>query len=180
MSNIVPLIIGGGFLAFLLTNKKKNTSSVSSKFGSKEIGYEIINCNKVIIYDKEKAYQYMFELGKKEGSTIHEDGHSFSPGDIVLGLEKCLSIEQMKKDSKVKSDEEMMKIVMPKLKKIYSSQEIAEFIFNLHKYLMSGYAIGRESEEVEEVALDFLEQNKNLIESLGYSVENLNIEVIGK
>jgi hypothetical protein len=108
--------------------------------GSKDVGYEIYDCNKLIIYDNQKAYDYAFDLG----ANTKELNGQFD--DIFFG--KCF---EDPKD-------------LTNLMKITENVDKAKFIFNLMKYALSGYATNHPDEKDD--LLSTLNSIKNKLDDL--------------
>lgn len=99
------------------TATKKSTTEAPPKngklvAGSKDVGYEIYDCNKLIIHDTKKAYDYAFTLG------YNMKEYDKSLDDILIS--DCLEDTDNRK-------------------KILNSSDKAKFVFNLFKYAISGY-----------------------------------------
>ena len=63
------LLIGGVIAGLYFFNKKPVSKKTSKVFDTKPIdeseskGYEIVNCEKLIIHDAPKAYEYAYNVG---------------------------------------------------------------------------------------------------------------------
>lgn len=171
--NALPLLIGGAII-FVVMQSKKSTSVPKSKeipkeeipkdpkeeipkpkeyptVGSKTIGYEIINCNSVIIYDAPTALNFAFNTGK----TLPKK-YQYNSADLIKKLfGKCLINLSLKKDQ---SDE-------------------ARFLFDLMKYGYSGIflTVGGNESIVTNPLMLFKQE---LEEKFGIDTSKFVIEVI--
>lgn len=121
--------------------------------GSKEVGYAIYDCNLLIIYDAQKAYDYAAKLG----AGITENNGQFD--DLLFG--KCF---ENAKD-------------LIGIKTLLNTKEKAVFAFNLLKNIISGYA----SIYLDEKAglLETLYEIKTkLVEVLGFDSDNFDVSLI--
>lgn len=175
MSNALPLLLGGGILAFFLMNKKKSTTSsnsnesITSKIGSKEIGYEIINCNKVIIYDEQKAYAYAFTMGVAQGTkNLGMDEWNTSEFEELLVGDCLEKIEQFK----VKEQ------AFKEAKKFFYNKTVVKFIYNLFRYLYSGYVTVYQKEYIEEDFIKNLNKMKSSFKEMGFDTTDLQTVLI--
>jgi len=126
---ILPLLLLGGG-AYFLTKKKPKASTSStisndSKIGSKDIGYEIINCNTVKIYNEQKAFQYAFALGSSKGMV--QKANELESNLIGDCFEQLEGVEE--------------KDAIAFAKKFFKNKTIVRFIFNLFRFAYSGYAL---------------------------------------
>ena len=117
MNNLLLLgALAAGYVYFTkpkTTTKKSNeTKKTESKtepipkdavlsIGSKEIGYAIYDCNLLIIYDAQKAYNYAAQLG----STVTENlgqfdellfGKCFEDAKDIVGIKQLLNTKEIK------------------------------------------------------------------------------------
>jgi hypothetical protein len=127
--NLLP-IFALGVGAYFLTKKKPVTSSSStikndSKIGSKDIGYEIINCNTVKIYNEQKAFQYAFALGSSKGMI--QKANELESNLIGDCFEQLEGVEE--------------KDAIAFAKKFFKNKTIVRFIFNLFRFAYSGYTL---------------------------------------
>jgi len=123
--------------------------------GSKDVGYEIYDCNKLIIYDNQKAYDYAFDLG----ANTKELNGQFD--DIFFG--KCF---EDPKD-------------LTNLMKITENVDKAKFIFNLMKYALSGYATNHPDEK--DNLLSTLKSIKNKLDDLlNFDVSGFDVSLINQ
>ena len=174
----LPIIITSGIIAYLvITNKKKTkvstTEKSDSKIGSNDIGYEIINCNTLIIYDANKSYLWANNLGTDEALKIKNmqlDDQGFNPEKLLLG--NCFESNK-KIDFESPIDEiEKEKIRITELvKKAFNNKIKVKFIFELFKHLYSGYA--KIDEASKEFALNNLKKLRNSFKESGYDTNNL-------
>lgn len=120
--------------------------------GSKEIGYAIYDCNLLIIYDAKKAYNYAAQLG----STITENLGQFD--ELLFG--KCFE------DAKD----------IAGIKQLLNTKEKAIFVFNLLKYIISGYVSIYLDQKG--LLLELLEDIKTkLVDSLGFDASDFNVSL---
>jgi len=166
---LLPLfILGGGFYLFT-KNKSVNNSAKSkniiSKLGSKEIGYELINCNKLIIYDENKAYSYAFNQGynlyvRDVTATFDDNAETKAielPG--LYNIEKnligsCFDLENIK----------------------LLSKNNALFLFNLVKALYAGYARLDPPSSDNDILKMNLSHYISMISLNGYDTSDFKIE----
>lgn len=155
------LALAGLFAAFTL-GKRSSSKITSTKAipkdaklvaGSKEIGYAIYDCNKLVIYDSKKAYNYVFDLGLK----IDENSGYFD--ELLLG-------DCFEDDSGYG-------------KKIVNTKEKTIFILNLFKYYISGYVANHP--EDSNTKLKKLESLKeNFAELTKFDLSSFKIELVKK
>lgn len=177
---ILPLLaLAGGAYFFMNKDKKKATSTetVTSRVGSKEIGYEIINCNKLIIHDKEKAFQWAFGLGALEAIKLQSQQPISSVEMLLLGdcFEK-FEFENFKTDEeKIKAKEQ----VIAQFKKLLNTKAKAKFLFELYQWTYTGFVKALISEPV--YVLDALAKMREqlIAKTLGYDVSDLIVELKG-
>lgn len=124
--------------------------------GSKEIGYEIYDCNKLIIYNAQKAYDYAFELGLE----TEELNGQFD--DILFG--KCF--ENAKDD-------------LSKVKQVFNSLEKAKFAFNLFRYAFSGY-IANTPVWKDEIIDNLKLIKSKFVDYLGFNSNDFDVNLIVK
>lgn len=173
---LLPLLALGGAI-YLFTKDKKYPSSssksesVTSKIGSKEIGYEIINCTKLIIHNKDKAFEYAFNIGALEAIKGQKlDPSKLTPEVLLLGncFEKYESeyfnTEQEKLAAKDKA--------IAQFKKLFNTKDKAKFYFELEQWLYTGLVkVGLVDPEF---ALQQLNKTKdNFAKITGYDVSDL-------
>ena len=113
MKNLPLLLLGAG--AVFLVAKKPAAKTGNSEAipknatlsaGSKEIGYAIYDCEKLVIFDSKKAYDHVFDLG----STLDQANKL---DDLLFGV--CFD-----------SPEDILKF-----KQMINTKEKAIFVFNL-------------------------------------------------
>lgn len=158
--NTLPMLLGGGILAFIFLGKKKSSESepIISKTGSKENGYEIINCNKIIIYNKNLAMEFAYQIGF---------------ADYPIGLVDGNCIATIKKDFvEGRITKEKYNV---KFKKFYLSKKIVNFIFNLYLNYFKG-KIAKNMISVES-ATEFLNNFKEEMQNSDFDVSDLKIEL---
>lgn len=120
--------------------------------GSKEIGYAIYDCNLLIIYDAQKAYNYAAQLG----STVTENLGQFD--ELLFG--KCF--------------EDAKDIVG--IKQLLNTKEKAIFVFNLLKYIVSGYVSIYLDQK--DLLLEMLQDIKTkLVDTLGFNASDFNVSL---
>lgn len=172
--NTLPIILGGGLLAFILMNRKaKSTTpseSITSKIGSKEVGYEIINCNKVIIYDENKAFEYAYSLAVNDAlQNFNKDEYKISADPSIL-VGDCL--EQFDDKVKYKTKED----ALIGAKKFFKNKIVVKFIFNLLKYYGSGYA--SVDDTYTTAALTNANKMKDVFKDMGFDVTDLQTNLV--
>lgn len=170
MNNLLLLgALAAGYVYFTKpkTTTKKSTETKKTEpktepipkdavlsIGSKEIGYAIYDCNLLIIYDAQKAYNYAFDLGL----NTEELNGQFD--DILFG--KCF--ENAKDD-------------LTAIKKAFNSSEKAKFAFNLLRYAYSGFIVNTPVWKDE-----IIEQLKSIkskfVDYLGFDASNFDISLI--
>lgn len=159
---ILPLLLLGGGAYFLTKKKPKASSSSStssdSKIGSKDIGYEIVNCNTVKIYDEQKAFQYAFTIGSQQGLVQNANVESFLLGDCFEQLE----------------DWEKEKAIAF-IKNFYKSKVTLRFIYNLFRFAYSGYAL---TSQDKETAQNQLVNLKEKFKSFGFDTNDLQSSLV--
>ena len=159
---ILPLLLLGGGAYFLTKKKPKASSSTTisndSKIGSKDIGYEIINCITVKIYNEQKAFQYAFQIGSQQGLLQNANVEPFLVGDCF---------EQLEAGTK----EDAIKFA----KKFFSNKVTVRFIFNLFRFAKSGYALTSGNTEDSKTDLQSL---KNNLKELGIDTTDLQTELV--
>jgi hypothetical protein len=168
MNNLLLLgALAAGYVYFTKpkTTTKKTTTTPKTETppkngklvaGSKEIGYEIYDCNKLIIYNSQKAYDYAFELGLE----TEELNGQFD--DILFG--KCF--ENAKDD-------------LSKVKQVFNSLEKAKFAFNLFRYAFSGYIANTPAWKDE--IIDNLKLIKSkFVDYLGFNSNDFDVNLIVK
>lgn len=159
---IIPLLLLGGG-AYFLTKKKSATTSSSpiqndSKIGSKDIGYEIINCNTVKIYNEQKAFQYAFTIGSQQGMNQNANVESFLVGDCFEQLE----------------DWEKEKAIAF-IKNFYKNKVTLRFVYNLFRFAYSGYALTSQDKETAQNQLNDLKQK---FKSFGFDTNDLQSSLV--
>ena len=122
------------------TATKKTTTETPPKngklvAGSKDVGYEIYDCNKLIIHNTKKAYDYAFTLG------YNMKEYDKNLDDILIS--DCLEDVDNRK-------------------KILNSSDKAKFVFNLFKYAISGYLSSHFDPLDEEMMIEKLAKIKTL------------------
>jgi hypothetical protein len=169
MNNLLLLAaLGAGYVYFTKpkTTTKKTTTTPKTEpkiepipkdavlsVGSKEVGYAIYDCNLLIIYDAQKAYNYAAKLG----AGLTENNGQFD--DLLFG--KCF---ENAKD-------------LIGIKTLLNTKEKAVFAFNLLKNIISGYA----SIYLDEKAglLETLYEIKTkLVEVLGFDSDNFDVSLV--
>ena len=159
---ILPLLLLGGGSYFLTKKKPKastsSTISNDSKIGSKDIGYEIINCNTVKIYNEQKAFQYAFQIGSQQGLLQNANIEPFLVGDCF---------EQLEAGTK----EDAVKFA----KKFFGNKVTTRFIFNLFRFARSGYALT--SSDVDG-AKQNLQSFKDNLKEIGIDTTDLQSELV--
>lgn len=161
--NLLPIFALGVGAYFLTKKKPASTTSSSvikndSKIGSKDIGYEIINCSTVKIYNEQKAFQYAFQIGSQQGLLQNANVESFLVGDCF---------EQLEAGTK----EDAIKFA----KKFFSNKVTVRFIFNLFRFAKSGYALTSGNTEDSKTDLQSL---KNNLKELGIDTTDLQTELV--
>lgn len=171
MNNLLLLgALAAGYVYFTKpkTTTKKSTSKTEPKvevktesipkdailsIGSKEIGYAIYDCNLLIIYDANKAYNYAAQLG----STVTENLGQFD--ELLFG--KCFE------DAKD----------IAGIKQLLNTKEKAIFVFNLLKYIVSGYVSIYLDQK--DLLLELLQDIKTkLVDSLGFNASDFNVSLV--
>lgn len=175
---ILPLLaLAGGAYFFMNKDKKKATltETVTSRIGSKEIGYEIINCNKLIIHNKEKAFQFAFGLGALEAIKIQNQQDYYLHPDVLL-LGNCfekLEAENFKTEKEMIDAKEKQ---LAQIRKLISTKEKAKFLFELFQWMYTGLVKALVIEI--DFALNNLSQmRENFKKTLGYDVSDLIVEL---
>lgn len=168
---LLPLfILGGGF--YLFTKNKSGiksnikSESIISKIGSKEIGYELINCNKLIIHDQNKAYSHAFN----QGYNLYIQDVKAALDDNIetksIGLPGLYNIE--KNLIGLCFDSENIKLL---------SKKNALFLFNLVKALYAGYAhLDPLSSDNDILKMNLSHYINNMISLNGYDTSDFKIE----
>lgn len=165
--NILPLLIGGAIIFAVMQNKKSPSPILqkSSKFGSKEIGYEIINCNKVIIHDEKVAFNHAYLLGIDTQNKMLKGEVTGYSADILL-MGDCLT------ELEVSNEKDGLIII----KKFFKDKKTIKFVFNLYRYFYSGMiSIDNSLIEIETNRLIYF---KSLFKKLGYDVSDLSIDFV--
>jgi hypothetical protein len=167
MNNLLLLAaLGAGYVYFTKpkTTTKKSTTTPKTEpppkngklvAGSKEIGYEIYDCNKLIIYNTQKAYDYAFNLGLETEELYGQFD------DILFG--KCFE------DAKD----------LTLIKQTFNSLEKAKFAFNLLKYAFSGYLANMPL--MKDDIINHIKGIKSkFVEYLGFKSDDFDVELIVK
>jgi hypothetical protein len=159
MKSVFPLILlgaGAWFLAKPKNNAEKaNSGGKGIVTGSKERGYIITNCN-LVIYDEQKAFDYVYSLGVEEAKK----GKWNTPALKFNLFGDCLSNDE-------------------KGKQLMNTKEKALFIFNLHKFVSSGVVSIDESFTKDK--LDSLTNLKTTIAKvLGIDTSDFKVELVKK
>lgn len=187
--NTLPLILGGGILVYLISQDKKksnNTNSqssnssdnklptlpdpeseITSQIGSKDVGYEIINCNKVIIYDEKKAFSYAFTFGAAEAT---KNAGKFEWDDQIFEeslVGDCLEKLEDKKTYKTKED------AMKAAKKFFYNKTVVKFIYNLFRYLYGGYVTISMDDLIKLDFINELIKMKDAFKEMGFDTTDL-------
>lgn len=161
--NLLP-IFALGVGAYLLTKKKPASTTSSSvikndsKIGSKDIGYEIINCTTVKIYNEQKAFEYAFQTGSQQGLLKNANIETFLVGDCF---------EQLENGTK----EDAIKFA----KKFFGNKVTTRFIFNLFRFAKSGYALT--SGDIENSKKD-LQSFKDNLKEIGIDTTDLQTDLV--
>jgi len=161
MNNLLLLAaLGAGYVYFTkpkTTTKKTTTETIPKdavlSVGSKEIGYAIYDCNKLVIYDSKKAYEYAAKLG----AGITEYNGQFD--NLLFG--KCF---------------EDVKDLLG-IKQLLNTKEKAIFAFNLFRHIVSGYVsiyISDKDEFVETLK----KMKAKLVEVLGFSAADFDASLV--
>lgn len=162
MKNLPLLLLGAG--AVYLVAKKPSTKTTSTETipknatlsaGSKEIGYAIYDCEKLVIFDSKKAYNHAFDLG----STLDQPNKL---DDLLFGV--CFD-----------SPEDISKF-----KQMINTKEKAILVFNLFKYLLSGYGKNHQDYDTQDEILAELNSIKIKMTSFGYNSNDFKVEIIKK
>lgn len=176
---ILPLSLLVGGLYFLRTKNypftKNKSEPITSKIGSKEIGYEIINCNKLIIHDKEKAFQFALSIGALEAVKAQTNpDYNVQSETLLLGT--CF--ESLESEN-FKTEEEKA-VAKDKLinqfKKLFNTKEKAKFYFEMEQWLLTGLV--KAGIFNLESALNHLKQTKdNFSKYTGYDTSDLIVQL---
>lgn len=170
------LLVGGGIYLFTKGKPaKKASETITSKIGSKEIGYEIINCNKLVIYNKEKAFQWAFGLGALEAIKMQNNPNYFIQPDVLL-YGNCF--EQYESDNfKTKEEvEEAKQKGLIQFKKLVNTKEKAKFLFELFQWLYTGL-VKTNVLDIEASLHNLTKFKEGLSQYLGYDTADLIVEL---
>ena len=156
-SGILPLFALGIGAWFLSKPKTTQTESKSKGIviGSKERGYIITNCN-LVIYDKQKALDYAFNLGVSVDTSV--DWNTKVLKFNLFG--DCLSSEE-------------------KGKKLITNKEKALFVFDLLKFLNSGISSNDQSFD-ETALLQLIQTKENIAKITGIDTSDFKVELVKK
>ena len=173
---ILPLLALGGGLYFFTQNKKSpKPEPITSKIGSKEIGYEIINCNKLIIYDKEKAFQFAFSMGALEAVKAQTNpDYSVQAETLLLGT--CF--EQYESEN-FKTEEEKVNAknkLINQFKKLFNTKEKAKFYFEMEQWLLTGL-VKADIFNLESATYHLSQTKDNFSKYTGYDTSDLVVQL---
>lgn len=168
------LALAGAFGYYTLGKKSNTSKSVSevSKFGSKETGYEVVNCTKLTIYDKYTAYKWAFNLGIQQFDKLKQNPN-YEPNSNMLLFGNCFQYNDSdSQEIKLKNQQKFS----AQFKQLFNTKEKAEFIFTLAKYLFSGIiSTGIDSEEYVLARLSAMRDALILVAT--YDVSGLTLDV---
>lgn len=162
MKNLPLLLLGAGAVYFIAKKPAAKTGNSEAipknatlSAGSKEIGYAIYDCEKLVIFDSKKAYDHVFDLG----STLDQANKL---DDLLFGV--CFD-----------SPEDILKF-----KQMINTKEKAILVFNLFKYLLSGYGKNHQDYDTQDEILAELNSIKIKMTSFGHNSTDFKVEIIKK
>lgn len=165
MGNLPLLLLGAGAVYFITKKPAKTATSTKEdsiapgQIGSKDLGYKIVDC-KLTIYDKQKAFDYAYELGVDNAFGIKLDGTEPLKETLFGGcLQKELTVKALMK-----------------------TKEKALFVFDLMRFLYSGIVSKSiEFGEDEDNGFPTLQGFKdNIAKITGFDVSDFKVEIIKK
>ena len=165
MKTLQLLLLGAGAALFLsratkpLIIKTPKEIVYDDQIGSKEVGYKIVDCS-LTIFNKQKAFNYAYELGVDNAFGIKLDGTEPLKETLFGGcLQKELTVKALMK-----------------------TKEKALFVFDLMRFLYSGIVSKSiEFGEDEDNGFPTLQGFKdNIAKITGFDVSDFKVELIKK